>query len=54
LAEDNIIKLVEKPSPDLAPSTLAVVGRYILPPEIFTVLENTGAGGEIQLTFCRR
>jgi UTP--glucose-1-phosphate uridylyltransferase len=50
--EDRIIELVEKPSPDLAPSTLAVVGRYILPPEIFAVLENTGAGagGEIQLT----
>lgn len=52
LAKDNITALVEKPSPAMAPSTLAVVGRYILPPEIFAVLESTGtgAGGEIQLT----
>ena len=44
--------LVEKPSPDNAPSTLAVIGRYILQPEIFTALEGVerGAGGEIQLT----
>lgn len=44
--------LVEKPKPDQAPSTLAVVGRYILQPEIFDYLGefNTGAGGEIQLT----
>lgn len=44
--------IVEKPSPDKAPSNLAVVGRYILTPRIFTLLERTGkgAGGEIQLT----
>ncbi len=44
--------LVEKPSPDEAPSTLSVVGRYILQPEIFDHLSafETGAGGEIQLT----
>ena len=44
--------LVEKPSRDLAPSNLAVLGRYILTPEIFGVLENTplGAGRELQLT----
>lgn len=44
--------LVEKPKPDVAPSTLSVIGRYILQPEIFNVLENTkpSVGGEIQLT----
>lgn len=44
--------IVEKPSPDKAPSTLAVVGRYILTPRIFEKLARvtTGAGGEIQLT----
>lgn len=44
--------LVEKPSPEEAPSTLGVVGRYVLPPEIFDYLEHTqpGRGGEIQLT----
>ena len=44
--------LVEKPEPADAPSTLAVVGRYVLPPEIFGYLETgaAGAGGEIQLT----
>lgn len=44
--------LVEKPSPPEAPSTLSVVGRYILQPEIFDHLAafETGAGGEIQLT----
>ncbi|MFX7090895.1 sugar phosphate nucleotidyltransferase, partial [Acinetobacter baumannii] len=43
--------IVEKPSPEDAPSTLAVVGRYVLTPAIFERLENigTGAGGEIQL-----
>ena len=48
----EISAIVEKPAPDLAPSTLAVVGRYILSPRIFDLLENTGAGsgGEIQLT----
>ncbi len=45
-------KIVEKPKPAEAPSNLAVVGRYILTPRIFELLENTpkGAGGEIQLT----
>lgn len=44
--------IVEKPSPEEAPSTLAVVGRYLLPPSVFRFLEQTakGAGGEIQLT----
>ena len=44
--------LVEKPPPEKAPSNLAIVGRYILPPEIFDCLERTrpGAKGEIQLT----
>ncbi len=44
--------IVEKPNPDKAPSTLAVVGRYILTSRIFTLLEQVkpGAGGEIQLT----
>ncbi len=44
--------IVEKPEPANAPSTKAVVGRYILTPEIFNQLENigAGAGGEIQLT----
>jgi UTP--glucose-1-phosphate uridylyltransferase len=43
---------VEKPAPDVAPSNLGVVGRYILPGEIFTLLEavRAGVGGEIQLT----
>ena len=44
--------LVEKPAPEKAPSTLSVIGRYILQPEIFYELEakQVGAGGEIQLT----
>jgi UTP--glucose-1-phosphate uridylyltransferase len=44
--------LVEKPEPEEAPSTLAVVGRYILQPEVMQILEKQerGAGGEIQLT----
>jgi UTP--glucose-1-phosphate uridylyltransferase len=44
--------LVEKPKPEEAPSTLAVVGRYILQPEIMRMLggQEKGAGGEIQLT----
>ncbi|ROO30282.1 UTP--glucose-1-phosphate uridylyltransferase [Salinisphaera orenii MK-B5] len=44
--------IVEKPDPDQAPSNLAVVGRYILTPRIFRLLDKTkpGAGGEIQLT----
>src|SRR5450830_1245842 len=49
---DRISGIVEKPAPDVAPSTLAVVGRYVLTPAIFDCLENIGkgAGGEIQLT----
>jgi UTP--glucose-1-phosphate uridylyltransferase len=48
----QITEMVEKPKPDQAPSNLAVIGRYILPPEIFPILEKTapGKGGEIQLT----
>lgn len=48
----TIENIVEKPEPAAAPSTLAVVGRYILPARIMTMLRNTpsGAGGEIQLT----
>jgi UTP--glucose-1-phosphate uridylyltransferase len=44
--------LVEKPDPKDAPSTLSIIGRYILDPGIFTALENQakGSGGEIQLT----
>ena len=44
--------LIEKPDPDIAPSRLAVMGRYIINPGIFDILRNTqpGAGGEIQLT----
>jgi UTP--glucose-1-phosphate uridylyltransferase len=47
-----ISAIVEKPKPSLAPSNLAVVGRYVLSPAIFDHLENigAGAGGEIQLT----
>ncbi|EKS3216909.1 UTP--glucose-1-phosphate uridylyltransferase GalU [Campylobacter jejuni] len=53
--EDNIImvnSMIEKPSPDEAPSNLAIIGRYILTLDIFGILENTKAGknGEIQLT----
>ncbi len=52
---EGVLKLnsiVEKPAPDKAPSTLAVVGRYLLTPIIFEHLEKIekGAGGEIQLT----
>lgn len=48
----RVEKLVEKPPPGTAPSNLAVIGRYVLPPDVFDVLERTkpGAGGEIQLT----
>ncbi len=44
--------LVEKPRPEEAPSNLAIIGRYILTPEIFDILENkeAGTGGEIQIT----
>ena len=55
LVEEDLIKvdsLVEKPSPAEAPSNYAIAGRYILTPDIFTVLRRTkpGKGGEIQLT----
>jgi UTP--glucose-1-phosphate uridylyltransferase len=47
-----ITSIVEKPKPEVAPSNLGVVGRYILTPRIFDLLKQTerGAGGEIQLT----
>jgi len=50
--EGFISGMVEKPKPSESPSTLAVVGRYVLNPRIFHYLEKTqkGAGGEIQLT----
>ncbi|MGB2410471.1 MAG: UTP--glucose-1-phosphate uridylyltransferase GalU [Candidatus Puniceispirillaceae bacterium] len=48
----DIDGLVEKPNPDDAPSTIGVVGRYIIAPEVFATLngQERGAGGEIQLT----
>ena len=48
----NVRRFVEKPNPEDAPSNLAIIGRYLLTPEIFEILENQnpGAGGEIQLT----
>ena len=44
--------LIEKPNRDVAPTNIAILGRYIISPEIFKILENTkkGVGGEIQLT----
>jgi UTP--glucose-1-phosphate uridylyltransferase len=52
----RVTDLVEKPSSEEAPSDLAIVGRYILPPEIFELIEGTspGAGGEIQITDAMR
>lgn len=52
LAIARIDSIVEKPKPDVAPSTQAVIGRYVLEPSIFEDLRNIdrGAGGEIQLT----
>ena len=49
---ERIEGIVEKPAPEVAPSTLAVVGRYVLTPRIFHHLEHVqpGSGGEIQLT----
>jgi UTP--glucose-1-phosphate uridylyltransferase len=49
---ERVTGMVEKPDPGAAPSTLAVVGRYVLRPEIFDELARTerGSGGEIQLT----
>jgi len=48
----EVLDMVEKPSIDEAPSNLAIIGRYILTPDIFEILKETkpGAGGEIQLT----
>jgi UTP--glucose-1-phosphate uridylyltransferase len=48
----QVRELVEKPSPETAPSRLAIMGRYIISPRIFPILEKIlpGAGGEIQLT----
>jgi UTP--glucose-1-phosphate uridylyltransferase len=48
----EVLGLVEKPDPEMAPSTLGVIGRYILQPEVMRVLDQgeRGAGGEIQLT----
>lgn len=48
----NVRTFVEKPAVDKAPSNLAIIGRYLLTPEIFEILENQkpGAGNEIQLT----
>ena len=53
--EDNVVRInamIEKPEPEIAPSNLAIVGRYILTPKIFDYLgkKELGAGGEIQLT----
>ena len=52
----TITHMVEKPDPVEAPSTLAIIGRYVLPPEIFDALRDTdpGAGGEIQVTDAMR
>jgi UTP--glucose-1-phosphate uridylyltransferase len=49
---EKVSAIVEKPKPEDAPSTLAVVGRYVLTPRIFHHLETVtpGSGGEIQLT----
>lgn len=52
LTTSLVHEMVEKPDPDVAPSTLAVIGRYVLEPEIFKRLKKVqkGVGGEIQLT----
>lgn len=54
-ANERVVKakgLVEKPAPEDAPSTLSIIGRYILQPEVMNILstQKPGAGGEIQLT----
>ncbi len=48
----RVESMVEKPAADNAPSNLAIIGRYILTPDIFDILRNTppGAGGEVQIT----
>jgi len=53
--DDDLImvdRMVEKPSPEEAPSNLAIIGRYILTPDIFELIAETapGKGGEIQIT----
>ena len=53
--EDGVLRvsnMVEKPDPKDAPSNLAIIGRYILTPEIFDIIRETkpGKGGEIQIT----
>lgn len=47
-----ISNMVEKPDPEVAPTNMAIIGRYILTPDIFRIIENTkpGKGGEIQIT----
>jgi UTP--glucose-1-phosphate uridylyltransferase len=55
VVEENLVRvlgLVEKPPPDEAPSNLAIIGNYVLTPEIFDALRQTppDAGGEVQLT----
>lgn len=55
MIKDNIFRvdnMVEKPEPGTAPSNLAIIGRYILTPDIFDIIEETkpGKGGEIQIT----
>jgi UTP--glucose-1-phosphate uridylyltransferase len=57
--EDRVVRItdmIEKPPPEKAPSNLAIIGRYLLPPEIFDILEDTRSdvGGEIQLTSALR
>jgi len=49
---EKITAIVEKPAPEVAPSNLAVVGRYLLSPRVFDLIrtQGKGAGGEIQLT----
>ena len=48
----RVTDMVEKPDPEEAPTTMAIIGRYILTPDIFEILKNTkpGKGGEIQIT----
>ncbi len=55
MIKDDIFRIksmVEKPAPEDAPSNMAIIGRYILTPDIFDIIRNTepGKGGEIQLT----
>lgn len=57
--EPNVFKIkdmIEKPAFEDAPSDLAIIGRYVLTPDIFTAIENTkpGSGGEIQITDAMR